>query len=46
MNISTPGLVIITASQGSGKSHLVKYIISQHKKTNKIWNCFQSHSLQ
>jgi hypothetical protein len=43
MNISTPGLVIITASQGSGKSHLMKYIISQHKQKLKYGIAF-SHT--
>ncbi len=32
LNITSPGFIIISASQGSGKSHLIKYLVSKHKK--------------
>src|SRR5690606_30200211 len=43
MNFTLPGLIIITATQGSGKSHLVKYIIYQNKNKLKYGVAF-SHT--
>ena len=31
LNIKLPSLIIINGSQGNGKSHLIKYIMSKYK---------------